>query len=169
MIKAIVAVDKNWSIGKNNDLLFKLPYDMAFFKRNTQDKIIVCGRKTLESFPGKNPLPRRATICLCSKDNNRDDCYCVNSLEELIKLLLELSKVQDIFVIGGGSLYEALLPYYDEVLVTKVKADGNGTVFFPNLDKDEKFELSYCSEDIKDNGYTINFCTYKRKLSNEQK
>lgn len=167
MIKAIVAVDKNWSIGKNNDLLFTLPYDMAFFKRNTQDKVIVCGRKTLESFPGKKPLPKRATICLCSKDNNRDDCYCVNSLEELIKLLLELSKVQDIFVIGGGSLYESLLPYYDEVFVTKVRADGNGTVFFPNLDNHKEFELSYRSEDIQDNGYTINFCTYKRKLLNE--
>lgn len=163
MIKAIVAVDKNWSIGKNNDLLFTLPYDMAFFKRNTQDKVIVCGRKTLESFPGKKPLPKRATICLCSKDNNRDDCYCVNSLEELIKLLLELSKVQDIFVIGGGTLYKALLPYYDEVLVTKVRADGNGTVFFPNLDNHEEFELSYRSEDIQDNGYIINFCTYKKR------
>lgn len=167
MIKAIVAVDNNWSIGKNNDLLFKLPYDMKFFKQNTQNKVVICGRKTLESFPGKKPLPKRSTICLCSEKNNRNDCYCVNSLKDLTNIMLELSKTQDIFVIGGAMLYETLLPYFDEVLVTKVKADGNGTMFFPNLDGTDAFELSYCSEDIQDNGYTINFCTYKRKLIND--
>lgn len=164
MIKAIVVVDTNWAIGKDNDLLFKLPYDMKFFKRNTQNKVVICGRKTLESFPGKKPLPKRSTICLCSEKNNRDDCYCVNSLKDLTSLMLELSKTQDIFVIGGAMLYETLLPYFDEVLVTKVQADGNGTVFFPNLDECDAFELAYCSEDIQDSDYTINFCTYRKKV-----
>ena len=100
MIKALVAVDENWAIGRDNDLLFKLPNDMRAFKAATIDKIVVCGRKTLESFPGGKPLKNRSTICLCSTENNRDDCYCINDVDELIKLMTELSKTQDIFIIG---------------------------------------------------------------------
>ena len=71
MIKALVAVDINWAIGRDNDLLFKLPNDMQAFKTATTGKIVVCGRKTLESFPNGKPLKNRSTICLCSKENNR--------------------------------------------------------------------------------------------------
>ena len=109
MIKAIVCVDKNWAIGKDNDLLFKLPNDMRAFRTATLNKIVVAGRKTVESFPGNKPLPGRSTICLCSKENNRDDCYCINDINELKRLLNELAKTQDIFIIGGGKLYKELL------------------------------------------------------------
>ena len=165
MIKALVACDINWAIGRNNDLLFRLPNDMRAFRVGTTNKIVVCGRKTLESFPNGKPLKNRSTICLCSKEHNRDDCYCINDVEELIKLITELSKTQDVFIIGGAQLYEKLLHVCDEVIVTKVKADGNGTVFFPDLDYDTRFYLDYCSSAIPDginNEYTTHICTYKR-------
>lgn len=163
MIKAIVAVSANWCIGKDNDLLFRLPNDMRAFRVTTLGKIVVCGRKTLESFPGRKPLPGRSTVCLCSKANNRDDCYCVNDINELKKLIKELAKTQDVYVIGGSKLYHELLDCYDECIVTKVRAEADGTVFFPNLDKHPDFYLEYQSEDIPDNVYITNICTYKRK------
>ena len=163
MIKIIVAVDEAWAIGRDNDLLFKLPNDMRAFKAATTNKVVVCGRKTLESFPEGKPLKNRSTICLCSKENNRDDCYCINDINELRKLITELSKTQDVYIIGGGGLYKEMLSICDEIIVTKVRANGNGTVFFPNLDFDSNFVLRHCSEDIIDNGYIVNICTYQRK------
>lgn len=163
VLKAIVCVDREWAIGRNNDLLFHLPKDMAFFRQTTKNKIVVCGRKTLESFPGSKPLLGRSTICLCSPDNNRADCYCVHSFEELLILVKELAKTQDVFIIGGAQIYELFLPHYDEVLVTKVDAIGNGTVFFPNLDKDPRFKQIWVSGDsLDDDPIKINFCTYRR-------
>ena len=163
VLKAIVCVDREWSIGRDNDLLFNLPKDMAFFRQTTKNKIVVCGRKTLESFPGSKPLPGRSTLCLCSPENNRDDCYCVNSFADLLKLTKELAKTQDVFVIGGAQIYELFLPYYDEVLVTKADAVGNGTVFFPNLDKDKRFKLTLASGDsLDDDTIKVTFCTYGR-------
>lgn len=165
VLKAIVCVDREWSIGRNNDLLFNLPKDMAFFRQTTKNKIVVCGRKTLESFPGGKPLPGRSTICLCSQENNRDDCYCVHSFEELLRLVKELAKTQDVFIIGGAQIYELFLPHYDEVLVTKADAIGNGTVFFPNLDSNSAFELFWESgESLDADEVKVRFCTYKRKV-----
>lgn len=163
MIKAIVCVDKNWAIGKNNDLLFHLPQDMKFFRETTKNSIVVCGYNTLLSFPGSKPLKGRSTICLCPEDIERDDCYCIHDFDALVRLLKELSKTQDVYIIGGAMLYHSMLNYLDEVLVTKVKADGNGTVFFPNLDTNEQFIVSSKSADIADNNYLINFCIYTKK------
>jgi dihydrofolate reductase len=101
---------------------------------------------------------------LCSKENNRDDCYCVNDINELKKLIKELSKTQDVYIIGGGRLYRELLDYCDECVITKVQAEAGGTVFFPNLDEHPDFYLEYQSEDIPDGEYITNICTYKRKV-----
>ena len=162
MIKAVVAVDANWSIGKDNDLLFYLKKDLNYFKILTNNKIVFCGRKTLESFPGNKPLKGRSTICLCSKKHYRNDCFCVDNLETAIKLLQELGKTQEVWIIGGATIYEALLPFCEEVYVTKIAADGNGTVFFPNLAKRKDFACINETAPIEDNGHTIKFCIYKR-------
>lgn len=173
MIIGVVAVDKNWGIGRTNkdtgkgELLFKLKKDMEFFKNTTMDSIVFLGWNTLLSFPGSKPLKNRSTICLCPEDINRDDCFCIHSFEDAVKLVKELSKTKDVFVIGGAMLYESMLPYYDEILVTKVKANGEGTVFFPNLDENSNFELLGCSRAVEDNGYTLNFCIYRKKEINE--
>ena len=134
MINCIVAVDNNWAIGKNNDLLFNIKADMKYFRENTKDKIVFCGYNTLLSFPGSKPLKGRSTIVLCPKEIERDDCFCIHNFEESVRLIKELAKTQDVFVIGGAMLYKSMLPYYDRVYVTHVeKADPEATAFFPNL------------------------------------
>ena len=162
MINAIVCVDKNFAIGKDNKLLFYLPRDLNFFKNHTKNSIVLVGRKTLESFPESKPLKGRSTICLCSRENKRDDCYCVHSFEEALSLIIELSKTQEIWILGGQSVYEKFIDICDRVWVTKVDADGDGDSFFPNLDKRTDFKCLWESEAEQDNGYTIKFCEYGR-------
>lgn len=165
MIKAIVCVDKNWSIGKNNDLLFHLKEDMKFFKETTLHSIVVMGENTMKSLPGGKPLKDRINIVLCPEGKEYPGFVCFHDFDKLVAQLKVLNC--DIYIIGGGMLYNSMLPYYDEVYVTKVQADGEGTVFFPNLDDNPDFGISDISEDIEDGDYLINFCTYKRLFNFE--
>ena len=162
MIIGICCVDNKWGLGKKNELLFHLPKDMAFFKNTTADSIVVCGLNTLLSFPGSRPLKGRSTIVLCPPDYERDDCFCIHDFNQMVKLLKELSKTKNVYVIGGGMLYQSMLPYYDEVLLTKVDADGGAEVFFPNLDECPEFTARRVSS-CEDMGYDTSFWTYKRK------
>ena len=156
-MKAIVAVDKKWGIGKNNDLLFSLPLDMKFFRETTKEKVVVMGANTLKSFPNEKPLSKRENVVLSSK-LTRDD---VNIYRNIDDLLAYLKGKEDVFVIGGAKVYEELLPYCEEALITKVEADGNATAFFPNLDKMENWNIISKSERLETNGYFITFYTYK--------
>ena len=159
-MKAIVAVDENWGIGKNNGLLFDIPEDMAFFREKTLDKVIIMGSNTLKSFPNGKPLKRRTNIVLYPGGEKRDDCIVVESLKELS---LELKKydTNNVFVVGGAMFYKTMLNYCSEIYVTKVMADGKAEVFFENLDKLDNFKMTYESVPMKTNGYTIKFTTYK--------
>ena len=158
-MKAIVAVDKNWGIGKNNDLLFSIPEDMKFFRQTTLGKVVVMGSNTLKSFPNGNPLKNRTNVVL-SKRVKRDDCIVVTSLEELFIKIKEFDD-SEVFVIGGAMLYKTLLPYCDEVLVTKVDATADADVFFENLDKLPNWSLFSESDSLISNGKTIKFTVYK--------
>jgi dihydrofolate reductase len=164
-MKAIVAVDKNWGIGKDNDLLFSIPEDMKFFRETTKGKVVVMGANTLRSFPNGNPLKNRTNIVL-STTINRDDCVVVDSLD---KLLEEIKKYpeDEVYLIGGGRLYKTLLPYCKEALVTKVDADGGATVFFDNLDSLKEWTLTKKSDIINSNGFNFVFTTYKNSCVKE--
>ena len=159
MIRAIVAVDEKWGIGKKNDLLFHLPEDMKFFRQKTLNSTVCMGYNTLLSFPGGKPLPKRENIVICPKSVNRDDLICVHTMEDMLAELKKRSG--DIFVIGGATFYHTMLYYCEEVLVTKVAADGGAEVFFDNLDKDPRFTCVYESEPVKIGEYSIKFTTYK--------
>lgn len=161
MIKAIVCVDSNWSIGKNNDLLFHLKEDMKFFKETTLYSIVVMGKNTMKSLPGGKPLKDRINLVLCSEGTEYPGFVCFHDFGKLVKQLQVLTC--DIYIIGGGMLYNSMLPYCEEVYVTKVDTDGEGTVFFPNLDKHPNFELKEASENIQDGKYNLRFLTYVRK------
>lgn len=163
MTVGIVCVDEKWGIGKKNDLLFKLKKDMEVFKRETSDSIVVCGYNTLLSFPGSKPLKGRSTICLCPPEIERDDCFCVHSFEKLVRLVKELSKTQYVYIIGGSMLYHSMVPYYDGVLVNKVKADGKAEVFFPNLDENPDFVINWEDEITQDDDYETQLVEYIRK------
>lgn len=160
-MRAIFHCDKKWGIGRGNDLMFSLPADMKFFRETTKGKVVVMGRNTLLSFPNGKPLKNRVNIVLSPEDID-EEVITVHNLDELFE---ELKKYPDgeVFVIGGASVYKALIPYCSQVLVTKVDADGNADTFVPDLDADENFELLSESEPIDDNGYIIRFCTYGNK------
>ncbi len=158
-MRAIFHADKKWGIGKANGLMFSLPKDMKFFRETTTGKVVVMGYNTLRSFPGGKPLKGRTNIVLCPEDVE-EDVITVHSLEELFEEVKKYPE-DDVFVIGGASVYRLLLPYCSEVLVTKVDADGGADVFVPNLDEEKTFELAFESEPEEDNGHTIRFCTYK--------
>jgi len=160
MIIAIVHADKNWGIGKGNDMMFSLPKDMKFFRATTLNHTVVMGGNTLRSFPGGNPLKNRTNIVL-SRGQVRDDCIFVRSYDELKAEMKKRNETDDVYVIGGGAVYKELLPYCDEVLVTKVDAVGGAEVFFPNLDELENFVCVDEGEPMEDNGYTIRFTKYK--------
>ena len=162
MIIGIVCVDQNWGIGKKNDLLFHLKKDMEFFKNTTMDSIVFCGYNTLLSFPGSKPLKHRSTICLCPEGIERDDCFCVHDFNTAVKLVKELAKTKNVYVIGGAMLYKSMLPYYDQVYVTKVDADGEAEVFFQNLDNEADFIQSTIQETF-DGDYFVRFTKYTRK------
>ena len=159
-MKAIVAVDKNWGIGKKNDLLFQLPLDMKFFRSTTLNKVVIMGSNTLKSFPNGNPLKNRTNIVLFPGGEKREDCTIVDSMEELREELKKYN-TDDVFVIGGAMFYRTMLPYCSEVLVTKVDADGGAEVFYENLDKLPNWSMVYESESQETNGYNIKFTTYK--------
>ena len=161
MITAIVHVDKEWGIGKGNDMMFSLPKDMKFFRETTMGNTVVMGGKTLRSFPNQKPLKNRVNIVL-SRGQVRDDCIIVPSYEEL-KKTLKARQNEEIFIIGGGEVYRELLPYCDRALVTKVDAVGGAEVFFPNLDEMDNFVCVNEGEPMEDNGYIIRFTEYRNK------
>lgn len=159
-MKAIVAVDRKWGIGKKNGLLFSLPADMNYFKEKTTGKVVVMGSNTLKSFPNGKPLKNRTNIVLYPNGEKRDDCVVVGSLTELSEELKKYEK-DDVFIIGGAMFYKTMLPYCDEVFVTKVDADGEAEVFFENLDQKKEWKLVSESEKVTTNGYDIKFTVYK--------
>ncbi len=157
-MKAIFHADKNWGIGKDNKLMFSLPKDMKFFRETTTGKVVVMGLNTLRSFPGGKPLKNRVNIVLCPEDV--EGALTVHNLGELFA---EVGKYppDDVFVVGGASVYRALLPYCTEALVTKVEEDGGADVFVPDLDADADFVLVRAGEPEEDNGHIIRFCIYQ--------
>lgn len=159
-MKAIVAVDKKWGIGKKNGLLFSLPEDMKFFKETTLNKVVIMGSNTLKSFPNGKPLKNRVNIVLFPNGEKRDDCIIVQNLDELREAIKKYN-TDDVFVVGGAMFYKTMLPYCSEVFVTKVDADGGAEVFYENLDDLPEWKMISSSEPILTNGYTIRFTTYK--------
>lgn len=138
---AIVAVDLNWGIGYQGELLMRIPADMKFFKENTRGRVVVMGRETFASLPGGEPLPDRVNIVLCEDRNFSDkDIIVCASLTELWAALQKYPS-EEIFVIGGESVYAQLLPYCRDAYVTKIDEDYPADKYFPNLDEAEGWEM----------------------------
>ena len=143
----IVAVDQNWAIGLGNKLLVSIPADMKFFRETTGGKVVVMGRKTLDSFPGGQPLKKRTNIVLTrNKDFVQKDAVVVHDVEALLKELTAYPQ-EEIFVIGGESIYRQLLPYCDKAYVTKIDHAYHADTYFPNLDADEQWEMTGVTEE----------------------
>ena len=160
----IAAADKNWGIGYKNKLLVSIPSDMKFFRETTTGKVIVMGRKTLESFPNGMPLKNRTNIVLTSnKDYRVKDAIIVHTLEELHKEL-EKYNSDDIYVIGGESVYRQLLPYCDTAYITKIDHAFQADTFFPDLDEMENWEMTQVSEEQTCFDLEYMFTKYENRL-----
>lgn len=165
----IAAVDKNWGIGLNNKLLVRIPEDMKFFQKTTTGKVVVMGRKTLESFPGGKPLKNRINLVLTSDRNYQvKDAVVLHSMEELLAELKQYDS-EDIYIIGGESIYRQMIDLCDTAHITKIDYEYLADSWFPNLDEREDWELIADSEEQTYFDLEYYFLKYQRKEVKGQK
>ena len=159
----IVAVDKNWAIGLGNKLLVSIPQDMKFFRETTKGKVVAMGRKTLESFPGGQPLKNRVNVVLTTdKIYSTNGIVLVHSLEEMLDELKRYPS-EDIYVIGGETIYRQLLPHCDRAYITRIDHAYDADTYFPNLDEDPQWEMTKTSEEQTYFDLEYVFTIYERK------
>jgi dihydrofolate reductase len=159
----IVAVDRNWGIGYKGRLLVSIPNDHKMVRRETLNKVIVYGRKTLETFPLSQPLDRRTNIILSrNPDYQVRGAVVVHSIEELLKELEQYDS-EDIYIIGGESIYRQMLPYCGTAHVTRIDYAYQADAFFPDLDKDPEWEITADSEEQTYFDIPYTFVRYSRK------
>ena len=159
----IVAVDKNWGIGYRNKLLVRIPADQRFFRSETINKAVIMGRKTLESFPNGLPLKQRLNVVITSNPEYQvKDAVVVRSVEEALEAVKDY-KTEDVYVIGGASIYEQMLPYCDTAHVTKIDYAYTVDTYFPNLDEKKDWVLTGESEEQTYYDLIYTFCKYKRR------
>lgn len=162
-MNAIAAVDANWAIGNKNRLLTSIPADMKFFREKTMGHVVVMGRKTLESFPNGLPLKNRVNIVLTSNRSYKvKDAVIVHTKEELLEELKKYDS-NELYVIGGGSIYEMLIPYCDTAYITKIDHAYAADTYFPNLDQMDDWEMTEVSEEQTCFDLEYVFAKYERK------
>ena len=156
----IVAVYDDWGIGKDGTQPIALSTDRKFFRETTRGAMVIVGRKTIDDFPGKKPLPGRVNVALTRNDLEIPGFEVVHSPEEAAELSKQAEKAM---VIGGGSIYRQMLPLCDRAYVTKVHVTPESDTYFPDLDKDPNWELPEILQSGEENGIEFEMCLYKRK------
>lgn len=159
----IAAASRTWGIGKNNGLLFRIREDMRYFKEKTTGNVVVMGRKTLDSFPNGAPLPDRINIVITrNRGFSREGVTAVNSLDGLFEEL-EQYKDREVFVIGGGEIYNMLLPYCVKAYITRIDEDREADVFIHDFDADPSWKKTAAGEKQKSRtGLGYSFDLYER-------
>lgn len=162
-MKAIVAVDLNWGIGYKGNLLQRIPEDMKFFRQTTLNHVVIMGRETFESLPGKEPLKDRINIVLSRDKNFRNEKVIIcRSLEELFREI-EKYHSKEVFVIGGESVYTQLLSYCTDVYLTRIENTYLADKSFMNLDQQKQWELAEVGEVQSYNTISYRFLRYVNK------
>ena len=162
MISAIVAVDENFGIGFNNQLLEHIPEDLKRFKQLTTNKTIIMGRKTWESLPNK-PLPNRLNIVITSKERSLEEMTAFIPFEEAYARATHILPEDEWFIIGGGSIYKEFLPICDKVYLTKIMVSHkNVDTYFPNIELMNNWKCIEQSEIKQYNDISYQFKTYSR-------
>lgn len=162
-MNVIAAVDNRWAIGKGNKLLVSIPADMKYFREMTTGHVVVMGRKTLESFPNKKPLPNRVNIVM-TRDASyaADGAIIVHSEEELTEALAPYD-TKDIFVIGGQSIYDLLIDKCDVAYITKIDYVYDADAYFPNLDERTGWSVAEESEEQTYFDLAYKFMRYEKR------
>lgn len=159
----IVAADEKWGIGNKGNLLVRIPNDQKLFRQETLGKTVVYGRKTLQTFPGGMLLEGRENIILSrNPDYKVKNAQVVHSLEELKEKLGSLER-EDVWVIGGGEIYEQLLPFCDTVHVTRIDHTYEADVRFPDLDSMPEWKITADSDEQYYFDLTYHFLKYERR------
>ena len=159
----IAAVDNSWAIGNKGQLLVRIPADHRMFRQETLGKVIVYGRKTLETFPMAQPLDRRTNIVLSGNPKYKvNNAIVVHSIEELLEELKQYPS-EDIYIIGGESVYRQMLPYCDTAHITKIDYSYEADAYFPNLDSDPDWEITADSDEQTYFDLAYTFIRYERK------
>lgn len=156
----IVAVYDDWGIGKDGTQPIALSADRKFFRQTTKGAMVIVGRRTLEDFPGKQPLPGRVNVALTRSEAEIPGFTLCHSPEEAEALAKTADRA---FVIGGGSVYRQLMPYCSRAYVTKVHCQPESDTFFPNLDQDPAWVLEACLQSGEENCIPYEMCLYRRK------
>ena len=158
-MKAIVAVDKNWAIGRDGEQLCYIPADLKRFQQLTTGHPVLLGRKTLSTFPGGQPLKNRRNLILSAHlDYKVEGAEVYHALEEALAAAPE-----DTFVIGGESVYRQTLEQCDTVYVTKIHHWFEADRFFPDLDKAPDWEIAETDGPHTHEDLTYSYVTYRRK------
>lgn len=158
----IVAADNHWAIGSRNRLLVSIPRDQKHFREETTGKVVVLGRKTLETFPQGQPLQNRTNIILSrNKGYHVKGAVVVHSLEELLEELKKYD-TEDVYVVGGESVYRQLLPYCDTAHVTKIDHAYEADAYCPDLDRDPEWRITAESEEQTYFDIAYTFYKYER-------
>lgn len=165
----IAAVDRNWSIGNKGQLLVSIPSDHKYFREETMGKVVVLGRKTLQTFPQGMPLQGRKNIVL-SRDPrfHVKGAQVVRSLEELLQEVRAWPS-EDVYCIGGESVYRQLLPYCDTAHITRIDHIYEADAVFPDLDRDPDWEITAESDELTYFDIAYTFFRYERKKSRREK
>lgn len=158
----IVAADNNWAIGNRNRLLVSIPRDQKNFREETTGKVVVLGRKTLETFPQGQPLQNRTNIILSRDAGYRvKGAAVVHSLEELLEELKKYDS-KDVYIVGGESVYRQMLPYCDTAHVTRIDRAYEADTYFPDLDRDPQWKIVADSDEQTYFDIAYTFLKYQR-------
>ncbi|MDD4844203.1 MAG: dihydrofolate reductase [Anaerotignum sp.] len=159
----IVAVDEQWGIGKEGELLRRISTDMKRFRGITSGNVLILGRKTLESFPNKKPLPNREHVVLTNNlEYKAEGVTLCHSIAELPHVLEGFGD-KEVFVAGGGSVYQQLLPFCEKAYITKIHATFPADTYFPDLDQLPEWEIAEEGEEQEENGVRFSFVLYRKK------
>ena len=140
-MNCIVAADADWGIGKNNGLLISIPEDMKYFRKVTTGKTLIYGRKTLESFPGQKPLPKRRNIVITRNASyGGNGAEVMNSVDDA-RLAVKDEDPDSVFVIGGGAIYRQMLSFCTRAYVTRIDKVFDADTFFTDLDSDSEWKI----------------------------
>ena len=156
----IVAVYEDWGIGRDGTQPVALSADRKFFRETTRGAMVIVGRRTIADFPGQKPLPGRVNVALTRSDAEIPGFAVCHSPEEAIELA---KKAENCFVIGGGSIYQQMLPFCDAAYVTKVHTNPGSDTFFPVLEEMEDWVLADTLQSGEENGISYEMLLYKRR------
>lgn len=158
-MELIVAVYDDWGIGKDGTQPVALSADRKFFRETTRGAMVIVGRRTIEDFPGKKPLPGRVNVALTRSGAQIPGFTVCGSPEAAEQLARTAERAM---VIGGGSIYSQMLPLCDTAYVTKVHCTPESDTYFPNLDADPDWCLAEVLQSGQENGVSYEMCLYKR-------